>query len=76
MCPSPPAFGLVAHTLLSLPRHSLVSDIAGEVWYSASVLAALMLLGLAVFLVIFGALPYWFKLHKQLNEILGCEFSD
>ncbi|VDB94276.1 unnamed protein product [Peniophora sp. CBMAI 1063] len=55
-----------------LPRHGVVADIAGEVWYSASVLAALMMFGLAAFLVVFGALPYWFKLHRQLNEILGC----
>ncbi|KZV64733.1 hypothetical protein PENSPDRAFT_656325 [Peniophora sp. CONT] len=55
-----------------LPRHAVVADIAGEVWYSASVLAALMMFGLAGFLVIFGALPYWFKLHRHLNEILGC----
>jgi tellurite resistance protein TehA-like permease len=55
-----------------LPAHGLVSDIAGEVWYSASIMAALMLFGLAIFLFLFGALPYWFKLHKHLHEILGC----
>ncbi|KAI0036945.1 voltage-dependent anion channel-domain-containing protein [Vararia minispora EC-137] len=55
-----------------LPQHGLISETAGEVWYAASVLTALMLYGLAVFLVIFGALPYWFKLHKHLHEILGC----
>ena len=38
-------------------------------------MAALLLFGLAVFFFIFGALPYWFKLHKNLNEILGCEFK-
>ena len=37
-------------------------------------MAALLLFGLAVFFFIFGALPYWFKLHKHLDEILGCEF--
>lgn len=31
-----------------------------------------MLFGLAVFFFVFGALPYWFKLHKHLSEILGC----
>ncbi|KAI0029364.1 voltage-dependent anion channel [Vararia minispora EC-137] len=55
-----------------LPAHGLVSQSAGEVWFSASVVTALMLFGLAIFLVVFGALPYWFKLHKHLNEILGC----
>lgn len=56
----------LADTYTSLPRHAVVADIAGEVWYSASVLAALMMFGLAGFLVIFGALPYWFKLHRHL----------
>jgi len=37
-------------------------------------MSALMLYGLAVFLFLFGVLPYWFKLHKHLNEILGCKF--
>ena len=35
-----------------------------------------MLFGLAVFLFFFGLLPYWFKLHKHLREILGCECRD
>ncbi|KZV65106.1 hypothetical protein PENSPDRAFT_690169 [Peniophora sp. CONT] len=55
-----------------LPLHDIMSDIAGEVWYASSVLGALLLFGFAIFLVLFGALPYWFKLHKHLNEILGC----
>ena len=46
---------------------------AGEIWYATSVMAALMLYGLAIFFFVFGILPYWFKLHKHLNEILGCE---
>ncbi len=45
---------------------------AGEIWYATSVMAALMLYGLAIFFFVFGILPYWFKLHKHLNEILGC----
>ena len=56
----------------SLPLHGLVSATAGEVWYAVSVMSALMLFGLAVFLFVFGILPYWFKLHKHLSEILGC----
>ncbi|KAI0027457.1 voltage-dependent anion channel [Vararia minispora EC-137] len=55
-----------------LPQHDLVSENAGEIWYAVSILCAIMLFGLAIFLVVFGALPYWFKLHKHLNEILGC----
>ena len=54
-------------------RGDLVSDEAGEIWYASSVLGALLLFGLAVFFFIFGALPYWFKLHKSLKEILGCK---
>ena len=50
-----------------------MSEVAGEVWYASSVLGALLLFGFAIFLVLFGALPYWFKLHKHLNEILGCK---
>ncbi|KAK7450589.1 hypothetical protein VKT23_012898 [Stygiomarasmius scandens] len=55
-----------------LDIHGLVTPQAGEIWYAASVMSALMLYGLAVFLFLFGVLPYWFKLHKHLNEILGC----
>ncbi|KAI0697770.1 voltage-dependent anion channel [Cytidiella melzeri] len=55
-----------------LPKHNLVSPLAGEVWYATSVVAGLLLFGLAVFFFIFGALPYWFKVHKHLHEILGC----
>ncbi len=57
----------------SLPLHGLVSESAGEIWYATSVMSGLMLFGLAVFLFFFGLLPYWFKLHKHLHEILGCE---
>ena len=56
----------------SLPLHGLVTENAGEVWYAVSVMSAVMLFGLAVFLFVFGILPYWFKLHKHLGEILGC----
>ncbi|KAI0338569.1 hypothetical protein BDW22DRAFT_1432372 [Trametopsis cervina] len=55
-----------------LPQYGLVSPLAGEIWYASSVVAGLLLFGLAVFFFIFGALPYWFKLHKHLHEILGC----
>jgi hypothetical protein len=48
---------------------------AGEIWFASSVVTALMLFGLAIFLFAFGAIPYWFKLHKHLNEILGCALS-
>ena len=59
--------------LCSLHAHNLVSPMAGEIWYATSVMSGLLLYGLAVFLFFFGILPYWFKLHKHLSEILGCE---
>ncbi|GJE96716.1 voltage-dependent anion channel-domain-containing protein [Phanerochaete sordida] len=74
----PPGFTALALINLAdfsrdiLKHRGLISDIAGEVWYAGSIMAALLLFGLAVFFFIFGALPYWFKLHKNLNEILGC----
>ncbi|KAK7677832.1 hypothetical protein QCA50_019144 [Cerrena zonata] len=55
-----------------LPLHGLVSQQAGEIWFAVSVMSALLLFGLAVFFFFFGALPYWFKVHKHLHEILGC----
>ncbi|TFY77488.1 hypothetical protein EWM64_g6524 [Hericium alpestre] len=74
----PPGFTALALIQLGarardiLPLHDLVSPIAGEVFYAASVLGGMLLFGLAVFLFVFGLLPYWFKLHKDLHEILGC----
>ncbi|KAL0960557.1 hypothetical protein HGRIS_005593 [Hohenbuehelia grisea] len=74
----PPGFTALALIKLGersreiLTVHNLVSPTAGEIWYSVSVLGGLMLFGLAVFFFIFSALPYWFRLHKHLSEILGC----
>ncbi|KAI0700919.1 voltage-dependent anion channel-domain-containing protein [Cytidiella melzeri] len=74
----PPGFTALALIRLGadareiLGHRQLISPIAGEVWYASSILAALFLFGLAVFFFIFGALPYWYKLHKSLKEILGC----
>lgn len=74
----PPGFTALAllnlgqHARVILPAHGLVTQNAGEIWYAVSVMSALMLYGLAVFFFFFGALPYWFKVHKHLNEILGC----
>ena len=58
----------------SLPLHKLVSPLAGEIWFSSSVLVGILLFGLAVFFFAFGVLPYWFKVHKHLSEILGCQY--
>ncbi|KAH9856069.1 voltage-dependent anion channel-domain-containing protein [Lenzites betulinus] len=74
----PPGFTALALMKLGqnaaeiLPLHGLVSEQAGQIWYATSVMAGLMLFGLAVFLFVFGILPYWFKVHKHLSEILGC----
>lgn len=43
----------------------------GDVWYSGSVLVALMLWGLAVFLFVLALLPYPFKVHYHLRDVLG-----
>ena len=56
-----------------LPLHNLVSPLAGEIWFSSSVLMGLLLFGLSVFFFAFGILPYWSKVHKHLGEILGCQ---
>lgn len=56
----------------SLPQHNLVSPLAGEIWFSSSVMIGMLLFGLAVFFFTFGLLPYWFKVHRNLSEILGC----
>ncbi|KAK0452754.1 voltage-dependent anion channel-domain-containing protein [Desarmillaria tabescens] len=74
----PPGFS--ALTLITLGDHArtiisargYVADIAGDVWYSASVLASLLLYGLALFFFIFGIIPYRFSLRRHMNEILGC----
>ncbi|KAK0201519.1 voltage-dependent anion channel-domain-containing protein [Desarmillaria ectypa] len=74
----PPGFTALAlinladHAREILPVHGHVSENVGEIWYAGSILAGLLLYGLAVFFFVFGILPYWFKLHKHLDEILGC----
>lgn len=50
----------------------MISEHAGEIWYVCSIPVALMLFGLAFFFFVFGILPWWFKIHKKLDEILGC----
>jgi len=73
----PPGFtglaliNLGANARVILPLHNLVSATAGEVWYAASVMVALMLFGLAIFLVLFAALPYWSKVNKSLDDVLS-----
>ncbi|KAJ3848962.1 voltage-dependent anion channel [Lentinula lateritia] len=74
----PPGFTALAllnlgdHARKILAAHGLITPTAGDIWYASSALSALMLYGLAVFLFVFGVLPYWFKVHKHLKEILGC----
>ncbi|KAK0489454.1 voltage-dependent anion channel-domain-containing protein [Armillaria novae-zelandiae] len=74
----PPGFSALTlitlgdHARTILPARGDVADIAGDVWYSASVLASLLLYGLALFFFIFGLIPYRFSLRRHMNEILGC----
>lgn len=65
-------FNVYLSLFFSLPLHGLVTPAAGEVWYAVSVMCGVMLFGLAVFLFVFGILPYWFKVHKHLSDILSC----
>ncbi|KAK0188355.1 voltage-dependent anion channel-domain-containing protein [Armillaria mellea] len=73
----PPGFSALTlitlgdHARTILPARGYVADIAGDVWYSASVLASLLLYGLALFFFIFGLIPYRFSLRRHMNEILG-----
>jgi len=75
---APPGFTALAllnlgeHAKDILHAHNLISPNAGEIWFAMSVFAALMLWGLAVFLFVLGILPYWFKVEKDLKDILGC----
>ncbi|KAF7768261.1 hypothetical protein Agabi119p4_7504 [Agaricus bisporus var. burnettii] len=74
----PPGFTALALIKLGqcsmeiLKHQKLVSPMAGEIWYACSVLGSLLLFGLAIFFFVFGALPWWFKVHKELKDILGC----
>ncbi|KAG7451562.1 uncharacterized protein BT62DRAFT_883423 [Guyanagaster necrorhizus] len=74
----PPGFtalsliNLADHASAILPAHGIISNTAGDIWYAASVMAALLLYGLAVFFFFLGIIPYWFKLHKRLDQILAC----
>ncbi|KAK0202326.1 voltage-dependent anion channel-domain-containing protein [Desarmillaria ectypa] len=74
----PPGFSALTlinlgdHARTILPLRGYVADNAGDVWYSASVLASLLLYGLALFFFIFGVIPYRFSLRRHMNEILGC----
>jgi tellurite resistance protein TehA-like permease len=74
----PPGFTGFALVSLSgkartiLTAQNVISPIAGEVWYAASILAGMMLFGLAVFFFLFGLIPWWHKLHKHVHGILGC----
>ncbi|KAG2010268.1 hypothetical protein CC2G_013106 [Coprinopsis cinerea AmutBmut pab1-1] len=74
----PPGFTALAIIQLGdrarsiLPAHNLITVNSGEIWYAGSVMGGLMLFGLAVFLFVFGAFPFWFKTNKRLHDILGC----
>lgn len=71
----PPGFTALALIKLGeasrtiLPEFGLISPMAGEIWYAGSVMGALMLLGLALFFFVFGAIPYGVKVHKHLVSL-------
>ncbi|KAK0452756.1 voltage-dependent anion channel [Desarmillaria tabescens] len=75
---SPPGFS--ALTLISLGDHArtilgargYINEATGDIWYSASVMASLLLYGLALFFFIFGVIPYRFSLRRHLDGILDC----
>lgn len=54
------------------PIHSLVSPNAGEIIFAGCVFVGIMLTGCSTVFFILAAIPYWTRLHKHLNEILGC----
>ncbi|KAA1125128.1 hypothetical protein PGTUg99_006370 [Puccinia graminis f. sp. tritici] len=57
------------------PIHSLISPNAGEIIFvkkTGCVFVGTMLTGCSAVLFIMAAIPYWTRLHKHLNEILGC----
>ncbi|KAI9460733.1 voltage-dependent anion channel-domain-containing protein [Russula earlei] len=74
----PPGFTALTLLLLGsysreiLSQHDLVTPLAGEIWYSSSVLVGLLLFGLSIFFFVFGILPYLSTVRMDLSEILGC----
>ncbi|KNE94506.1 hypothetical protein PSTG_12152 [Puccinia striiformis f. sp. tritici PST-78] len=63
--------GKVASKLF--PIHSLISPNAGEIFFvTGCVMVGIMLTGCSALLFTMAAIPYWTRLHKHLNEILGC----
>ncbi|KAF9042662.1 hypothetical protein BDZ89DRAFT_273056 [Hymenopellis radicata] len=75
----PPGFTALALIHLGQESKNILAyhpdlGLDGSIWYSANVLAALMLYGLAVYFFVFDVLPYTNKLDKQrqgLHDILG-----
>ncbi|PBK87630.1 hypothetical protein ARMGADRAFT_1121610 [Armillaria gallica] len=75
---SPPGFS--ALTLMSLGDHArsilgargYITEAAGDVWYSASVMASLLLYGLALFFFILGVIAYGYSFKGHMDGILSC----
>jgi hypothetical protein len=63
--------GVIAKQDDRLTNNDLISPVAGDVWYAGSVMGGIMLYGLAVFLFVFSAVPWWFNVSKHLHDILG-----
>jgi len=54
------------------PLHSLISPNAGEIVFAGCIFVGIMLTGCSAVLFVMAVIPYWARLHKHLNEILGC----
>ncbi|KAG0143471.1 hypothetical protein CROQUDRAFT_48789, partial [Cronartium quercuum f. sp. fusiforme G11] len=76
----PPGFTAVA--LIGLGRlaptifkenylHEILTEEVGQVFFGIGVLSGIFLLGLCLILFLMAVIPYYKKLHKSLNQVLG-----
>ncbi|KAK0488379.1 voltage-dependent anion channel [Armillaria luteobubalina] len=75
---SPPGFSALTlmslgdHARSILTAHGYITEVAGDVWYSASVMASLLLYGLALFFFVLGVITYRYPFKGHMDEILTC----
>ncbi|KAK0472532.1 voltage-dependent anion channel-domain-containing protein [Armillaria novae-zelandiae] len=75
---SPPGFSALTlmslgdHARSILSAHGYITEVAGDVWYSASVMASLLLYGLALFFFVLGVITYRYPFKGRMHEILTC----
>ncbi len=58
----------------SLGARGYITEAAGDVWYSASVMASLLLYGLALFFFILGVIAYGYSFKGHMDGILSCAY--